>query len=123
MRKLVQYGHQERQLRAHTLLVSMQILHFDTIATYSDLLLTLADFLQDALLSPTMEEMSIRRFVELTDLFLRNNRFYYDGVIYRFARGGPTHMSIIETLSNIFVDPWQKILVHELSLQDEFFGR
>ena len=123
MRRLYQYGYSERRFRVHTLLVSIKIEQFDTIATHSNVLLALEGFLRDTLVSPNIDNMSIQKFVELTSLFLRNNRFYYDGILYRFVKGGPKHMPIIETLSNVFAHAWQKVLVQELSLQNEFFGR
>jgi hypothetical protein len=101
----------------------MKISHFNAIATHSNMLLALEGFLHDALISPCIENMTIKQFVYLTELFLRNNRFYYDGVIYRFVKGGPDHMPIMETLSIVFIHKWQKLLVQELSLHNEFFGR
>ena len=101
----------------------MKIQQFDRITTHFNMLLALEGFLRDTLVSPNIGTMSIQKFVELTGLCLKNNRFYYDGVVYRFVRGGPKQMPIIETLSNMFIHSWQKILVQELALQREFCGR
>lgn len=123
MRKLYQYGYMERRLRPQTVFVTMKILHFDALTTHSNMLITLEGFLRDTLVNPTIENMSIKKYIELMGLFLKNNYFHYNGIMYRFVRGGPKHMSIMKTLSNMFIGTWQKILSEELSLQNEFFGR
>lgn len=123
MRKFHQYGYMERRLRPHTLFVSMKILHFDTITTHMNMLSTLEGFLQDALIGPNMDKITIRKFLDLTGIFLKNNRFYYEGTIYRFVRGGPNQLPFVQTLSNMFTYTWEKVLIRELSLTTEFFGR
>lgn len=123
MKKLYQYSTIERRLRPQTLFVTIKILHFNALTTHSNMLNTLENFLRDTLINPTIDTMSIKKFIDLMGVFLRNNYFYYDNIIYRFVRGGPQQMPIIETLSNMFIGTWQKMLIQELSLQNEFFGR
>lgn len=123
MRKLYHYGYTERRLRSDTIFVSIKILDFTTIATHANILIQLEAFLLDNLVTPCIENIALKKFLDLTRLFLRNNLFYYEGDLYRFVKGGPDDWPIFDTLSTIFIYHWQKRLVQELSLQNDFFGR
>ena len=65
----------------------------------------------------------MNNIIELTQLFLRNNHFYYNNTIYRYARGSPECLGLSETLSNIYLYQWQKLLLNKLSIGGELFGR
>ncbi|CAF2924522.1 unnamed protein product [Rotaria sp. Silwood2] len=51
------------------------------------------------------------------------NRFYYNGKIYRFSKGGPANVPLIQTLSEMFATQWQKSLRDECNRRNEFLGR
>ncbi|CAF4419006.1 unnamed protein product, partial [Rotaria magnacalcarata] len=66
----------------------------------------------------------ITKIVRLTSLFLHNNRFYYDGKIYRFIKGGPSNSGLIETISNIYLNLMDNFLINQSSTkQNELYGR
>jgi hypothetical protein len=98
-------------------------MNFNTMAPHGTMLITLRDFLNQHLPMPSIENVSINRIIHLTALFLHNNRFYYDNKIYRFTRGSPSSSLLTETLSNIFAYEWQQVLLRELLVENEFYGR
>jgi len=88
------------------------------------MLLVLECFLNDHLAIPGIENLSIKKIIDLTALFLHNNQFYYDNKIYRFTKGGPSSLALTETLSHIYAYQWgQRFLFEQPSLRNEFYGR
>jgi hypothetical protein len=87
------------------------------------LLIALRDFLGQHLAYPILEYLSINRIVHLTATFLHNTLFYYDNKIYRFSKGSFESFSLTETLSNMYVYQWERLLIGELSRRNEFYGR
>jgi len=123
IRKLNQYTEEKHRLRSSTIFIIINIMNFNTIAPHGTMLITLKDFLNQHLAMPSIENISINRIIHLTSLFLHNNRFYYDHKIYRFTRGSPSGLLLTETLSNIFAFEWQQVLLRELLVENEFYGR
>jgi len=123
IRKINQYSKEERRLRPTTIFTTIEISNFHTMVSHESMLITLGGFLTDYLAAPVIENISIARIVKLTSLFLNNNRFYYDNKIYSFTKGAPSSLLFTETLSNIYVFQWQKLLLNEPLIGRELFGR
>jgi hypothetical protein len=123
IRKLNQYTEQRHRLNPATIFTVITITNFDTMAPHGTMLITLQDFLNQHLMMPSIQNISINRIIRLTALFLHNNRFYYDNKIYRFTRGSPSSLLLTETLSNILSFEWQQVLLRELLEKNEFYGR
>ncbi len=123
MRKFIEYAEEQQHLCPTTNFATIKILNFNTLVPHGIMLITLEDFLKRDLAMPTIENISINRIIHLTSIFLHNNRFYYDQKIYRFTKGGPHCFPLIETLSNIYVYQWERVLISELSIRNEFYAR
>ncbi|CAF1531138.1 unnamed protein product, partial [Adineta steineri] len=124
LEKFHNYIDQYDRLRSKTNFVTITIKNFYHLAPHDVLLSTLLDFFMKFYHLPVVENIHITKIVRLTSLFLHNNRFYYDGKIYRFIKGGPSNSGLIETLSNIYVNRMEKFLIDQSSMkQNEFYGR
>ncbi len=124
IRKLNQYTEEKHHgLQPTTIFTTIKIPNFNTIVPHGIMLITLKDFLNEHLAIPSIENLSIHTIIRLTALFLHYNRFYYNNKIYRFAKGGPNSSLLTETLCNIYVFQWQKLLLKERSMENEFYGR
>lgn len=123
IRKIKQYSNEESRLRPTTIFTTIEISNFYTMVPHATMLIILEGFLIDYLAVPAVENMSIRRIINLTSLFLNNNRFYYDNKIYRFTKGAPRSLLLTETLSNIYAFHWQKVLLQAPLIRKELFGR
>ncbi|CAF4915828.1 unnamed protein product, partial [Rotaria socialis] len=100
LEKIHNYIDQYNRFRSTTNFVTITIKNFYHLAPHDILLSTLLDFFMKFYHLPVVENIHITKIVRLTSLFLHNNRFYYDGKIYRFIKGGPSNSGLIETLSN-----------------------
>ena len=123
IRKLNQYTESERRLSPGTLFVTIRILNVNTIDTHEAMLMVLEGFLQERLAISAIENISIKKIVDLTALFLKYNRFYYEGRLYRFKKGAPSGVPLSETLSTIYIFQWQKLLLNEPCIRGELYGR
>ena len=123
IRKLNSYTEQKvHQLRSTTIFASVVVSNFYNMVSHVTMLYTLQDFLTDNTIQPFIDGVHIHKILRLTELFLYNNRFYYDRKIYRFAKGGPTSLSYTQTLATVYLYQWYKSLLRE-SIRDEFFGQ
>ena len=113
MRKLQHYANEQHRLRPRTIFAVVTISNFYTMVSHVSMLLVLEGFLNDHLCIPAIDNVSVRRIIELTSLFLESNRFHYDGHIYRCVTGSPTTFPLNETLAMIYVFQWQKVLLRE----------
>ncbi|CAF4561267.1 unnamed protein product [Rotaria sp. Silwood2] len=124
IRKLNDYIEQpQHRLRPTTQFVTIKISNFYTMVAHGTMLIALQDFLTNYLIMPTINNISMGRIIRLTALFLHNNRFYYDHKIYRFAKGSPMSFPLTETLCNCYILQWQKLLVQQPLIRDQFYGR
>ncbi|CAF4960736.1 unnamed protein product, partial [Rotaria magnacalcarata] len=124
LEKFHNYIDQYDRLRSTTNLVTITINNFHHLTPHHILLSTLLDFFVKYYHLPIVENIHITKIVRLTSLFLHNNRFYYDGKIYRFIKGGPSNSGLIETLSNIYLNLMDNFLINQSSTkQNEFYGR
>jgi hypothetical protein len=90
---------------------------------HKTMLTILEAFFNRHLATLAIDMLSIKKIINLTSLFLNNNRFYYENKIYRFTKGSPSSLLFTETLSNICAFQWQNVLLRERLIQNEFFGR
>ena len=123
MRKLHHYADEEHRLRPRTSFAVITISNFYSMVSHASMLLVLEGFLNDHLSVPAIDNISVRRIIGLTSLFLDSNRFHYNGHIYRYAKGSPTTFPLTETLGIIYAFQWQKLLLREESMREELFGR
>ncbi len=129
MRKLIQYidndDKRDKQYQFHskTIFTTITISNFFTLASHYTMQQILQDFFRDNLVAHVNDKISMNHIFQLTKLFLSNNHFYYNNTIYRYARGSPECLGLSETLSNIYIFQWQKLLLNKLSIGGELFGR
>lgn len=135
MKKFLHYIHQERALSPTTLFATVRITNFDTMASHESLIRRLNKFLVDRSASnhlnytmlPTVQHIqriSIDTIKKLTELYLENNIFYYDGNIYELQKStGPTSLLLSELLSNIYLLLYDQHRFDNPQLKTEFYGR
>ncbi|CAF3972408.1 unnamed protein product [Rotaria sordida] len=109
--------------RPTTNFITITISNFDSMVDHDTMLSSFQYYLKDPCKSRTINGISISKIYELTTLFLRNNRFYYDDKIYRFVKGSPRSFPFTETLATLYVLSWFKSLFRQPSLEKEFYGR
>ena len=113
----------KRQFSSTTNFVSITMANFLALVPHGRMLIALQDFLRDSAYLSVIDNVSIGRIIRLTALFLHNNRFYYDGKIYRYCKGAPMNFPLTELLAHVFVYQLQKVLINDSCIQDEFYGR
>lgn len=80
-------------------------------------------FLQDALATNRLGNLTILTIKNLLHIFLYNNIFCYKDNVYKMNKGSPHSMPLTETLSDIYLFVWQKKILKELGEHNELFGR
>ncbi|CAF3974076.1 unnamed protein product [Rotaria sordida] len=109
--------------RPTTNFITITISNFYSMVDHDTMLSSFQYYLKDPCKLRTINGISISKIYELTTLFLRNNRFYYDDKIYRFVKGSPRSFPFTETLATLYVLSWFKSLFRQPSLEKEFYGR
>jgi hypothetical protein len=123
LRKFHDYIDRYHRVSSKTKFVTITIDNFYHLVSHDLMLNTLTDFFINSYHLPYIEKIHYTKIVQLTSLFLHNNRFYYNDKIYRFLKGGPTSSSLIETLANIYLSRMEQFLIDQNSMQNEFYGR
>lgn len=124
LRQLQDYTEdKKRRFNSKTVFVRAIIPNFHMMVPHGNLLIKLKDFLDQHVIGTSIENVSINSILRLTAIFLHNNRFYYNQKIYRFAKGSPSCFPLTQILSTIFVLQWQRVLLGEPQLRDQFYGR
>ena len=121
--KLQQFYQSRRLWTTKTLLATIHIKNFSAMATHSYMADVLEYFLLDHLAGHSIEKISILHLKNLLQIFLYHNVFAYGEKIYKCLKGSPTTMPLTETLANIYLCNWEKILVREVKTRQQFFGR
>ncbi|CAF1369265.1 unnamed protein product [Adineta steineri] len=67
--------------------------------------------------------ISLDSIRELASIVLKENFFVYDNKFYKQTTGGAMGSSFTLTLANIFMWKWQKELVHQQNITNEFYER
>lgn len=123
IQKLNAHVHAQRRLPAATLFCWLRISNFYALAPHKDLLDVVGYFLQDHLPTPRLEGLSLSTVKNLLQLFLYNNMFCYKKGIYTVVEGSPSTMSLSDTLSNIYLFEWQRVIGKGVEASKECFGR
>ena len=133
IQKLNHYTYVEHHLQPTTLFATINISNFHTMASHKSMIDVLGYFLSDHLATYNLQytsvmttkpqDISISTIKILTELFLANNIFYYNGKIYGFGKGGPTSLQLSETLSDIYLFIWQKNILEDPRLKNELYCR
>ena len=125
----------EHQLSATTLFATIKITNFSTMASHESIIRRLEYFLFDHTVTNKvsyatlkalnlLQSVSIDTMKKLTDLYLKNNLFYYNGKIYQLKKGaGPTSLFLSELLTNIYLLTYDKHIHDNEKLKTEFYGR
>ena len=87
LRKFHDYIDRTHRLCSTTKFVTITIDNFYHLVSHDHMLNTLTDFFINDYHLPYIEKIHYTKIVQLTSLFLRNNRFYYNNKIYRFIKG------------------------------------
>ncbi|CAM2723375.1 unnamed protein product [Rotaria socialis] len=123
LRKFHEYIDRTHRLSSKTKFVTITIGNFYHMVSHDHMLNTLTDFFLQCYHLPCIENIQVTKVIQLISLFLHNNRFYYDGKIYRYRKGGPASSGLIETLSNIYLSRMEQCLIEQNSMHNEFYGR
>jgi len=132
--KLNSYTNKEHHLHSTTLFATIKITNYHTMVSHESMVYSLSDFLFDHTatnklhytLLRTMNQpqsISIETITKLTELYLKNNMFYYNGKIYELKKGGPNSLLLSEILSNIYLFPYEKKIFDDPKLETELCGR
>lgn len=123
LEKFYDYTDRSRCFSSKTQFVTITIGNFYHLVPHDIMLNALSDFFIKCYQLPYIQNIHFTKIIQLTKLFLCNNRFYYDGKIYRFIKGGPASFGLIETLANIYLSQMEKFLTDQSSMENEFYGR
>ena len=112
------------RFHAKTMCATFKLINFYSMVSHDHILDALGRFLTKHLPSNRLENLSIITIEELTELFLKNQFFYFENKIYRFRQGYPQNcLDFIQTLSHIYLLEWQSCLLTNPLMKDEFYGR
>jgi hypothetical protein len=122
-RKLNHYANTEHRLSSSTMFITITISNFYSMVSHKTMVTILGNFLQAELTKPKLQDISVTTIQNLVQLFLYNNIFFYNEKIYTITKGGPNTMALSETLSNICLFQWQKMISEMVTQNKELFGR
>lgn len=123
IQKLYHYTYNQYRLKSTTLFCTIQITNYLTLDEHQRMIDTIIYFLQDTSVNNKINHVSIMTIKNLLQLVLYNNLFRYDKTIYTIMKGGPHSMSLCQTLANIYLFDWQKMILEEVQRHNELFGR
>ncbi|CAF4673141.1 unnamed protein product, partial [Rotaria socialis] len=123
MYQLYDHVFTKRELQSTTLFCAIKITNYYTLDIHKNMIDTVSYFLEENLVTNKLEQVRIQNIKNLLHIFLYNNVFYYQDQIYTLTKGSPNTMPLSDTLSNIYVFVWQKQILKQLQLNNEFFGR
>lgn len=123
MNKIYQYANVQQRLQSKTLFCTIKITNFYELDTHTNLISMVVQFLERYVPAKKRQNISIATIRNLLTLFLENNFFAYQDKTYRFIKGSPTTMPLTETLSSIYLLPWQQHISNSIQGKEEVFGR
>ncbi len=121
--KLHYYTYMKDRLRPTTLFCTIRIKNFYSMVSHKTMIDEVNGFFQDYLPNNKLEKVSIMTIKYILRLFLDNNIFSYKEKVYTVNKGGPNTMPLLDTLSNIYLFGWEKMIVREVERNSELFGR
>ena len=71
----------------------------------------------------TVKGINLDTIRKLASIVLKENVFAYGKKIYKQTTGGAMGSSFTLTLANIFMWEWQKEIVRQQDITNEFYGR
>jgi hypothetical protein len=123
LKKLQSHCFQSDLLRPTTSLITFEIHHLYTHLSYTKLRNALPHLLMNPLVYKASHQgLHAEGIEELTNLFLQNNIFIYNGKIYRYIKGCPLNFPLSRLLFNIYLHYWQITLRRSVRVANEFFG-
>ena len=102
---------------------TFQIHHLFLRVSHDDILLALNQFLVEKTITGRHQRLTIDAIEQLLSLLLRHNIFTYQGKVYRFIKGCPLNLPITDLLCNIYLQYWQRPLLKQIQLANQFYGR
>ena len=123
IRRFQSYATEQARLSADTKFVTLKIKHLYTMLPHDGIVAAVSHFLSINLPWNRIENLSFETVQRLTELFLHNNVFFYNGKIYRHEKGCPNRLRLSDTLAKIYLLSWRKPLMDILHSKQEFFAR
>ena len=123
IQKLNAYVHTEQRLTPTTMFCTIQITNYSALDSHEALINVVCNFVYNHVAANKLNKISIATLKNLLQLSLYHNLFSYKNNIYTFTKGGPTTLSLMDTLSNIYLYVWQNDIVSKLKNNKELFGR
>ncbi|CAF4347227.1 unnamed protein product, partial [Adineta steineri] len=108
-------------MKPSTLFCTFDIRNLYTMLPQEEALDILVEFLHIHYYTK-VKGISLDSIRELASIVLKENFFVYDNKFYKQTTGGAMGSSFTLTLANIFMWKWQKDLVHQQNITNEFFG-
>ncbi len=119
--RLVDYN--ETGLMSRTQFVTIKIDNFYNMIPHDGIFAALGRFLSKVVHGSRYNGLLFETIQELTNLYLNNNIFTYNGNIYRYIKGAPLCYSLTRTLGNIYLYDWQTSLIAQLRYNEELYAR
>ena len=123
IQQLYAYAYDQRRLKPTTLFCTLHITNMYTSADHQTMVDTVTSFLQENSANNKVNHVSIMTIKNLLQLFLYNNIFSYDNRVYSMTKGSPRTMPLSETLANIYLSDWQRMIMRQVQQHVEIFGR
>lgn len=106
-----------------TLFYTIKILNYSTLDTHDNMIQTICYFIEENVANNKLGDIRIDTIKNLLQLCLCHTVFSYKNKLYKFVRGGPTTLPLMDTLSNIYLFMWQRKCLPSVASEKEFFGR
>ena len=125
IQKLQHYTAQADCLTASTRFVTFRVHNLSTRMAHANVHNVVSQFLahQIGAGDGNDERLSSTAVAELIRLVLSSNQFTHEGTVYRFVKGGPTNLPLMQLLADIYLQDWQRTFVRQVRVNQGFFGR
>ncbi|CAF1097789.1 unnamed protein product [Adineta ricciae] len=124
IRKFEYYCSQSDSLLPETKFVTYEIHNLHKRVSHDDIMNALHQFLTTQKVNVLRHDgLSNDTIQQLTQIFLRNLQFSYQGKMFSYVKGCPFNYRLSRLLLNIYLHYWQQHLVGQIRLADEFYGR
>ena len=106
-----------------TLFCAIKVVNYFTLDTHVNLIDTVCSFIQANVAANRIEKILIQTVKNLLQLCLCHSLFSYQNKLYKFTKGGPRTLPLMDTLANIYLFLWQRKIRSEIQDPKEFFAR
>ena len=117
------YTMEPGRIGPNTKFVTLKINNLSTMLPHDGVATAMNHFLSAHIPWNRIENLTFETVQCLTELFLQNNLFFYNGKIYRHVKGCPNSLPFSETLTKIYLLFWRTPLTNVLESKQEFFAR